>query len=175
MEFTYNPFFAYDRVPRISYITYTGNVYSGLPTYNMIWFGYDDRIDNNTQYVSGASLKSDQLLKTIHIKDENNTVQKSYEFSYGNDNITSYLKEVVEKDINGTALNSTIFKYGEMPTSFFAENCNLYNPYPYTTSTGDFDGDGIDEVVGIERALALISVTVMKGLLYIKMFQTHII
>src|SRR5690606_18629901 len=101
------------RMPRIQEIRYTGNIYTGLNPYNKITFEYAERTDKNTVYEGGFDIFNSLLLTKVKVYDENNIVQKTYELTYGNDGINSYLKEITEKNKNGDELNSTQFKYGE--------------------------------------------------------------
>ncbi len=154
IEFAYN--FS-DRMPRIQEIRYTGNIYTGLNPYNKITFEYAERTDKNTVYEGGFDIFNSLLLTKVKVYDENNIVQKTYELTYGNDGINSYLKEITEKNKNGDELNSTQFKYGEASNNIVSTAITGL-PGPASSSSlipesvsGDFNGDGISEMLVIER------------------------
>ncbi|MCY7327104.1 MAG: hypothetical protein LH618_00990 [Saprospiraceae bacterium] len=116
MEFKYTNV---DRDSRIDEINYTGNVAAGLLPYNKLKFSYTVRTDANTVYEANASVVSKYLLDKIVVTAEGSAAFKTYIFKYAtHNNITSFLKEVVEAGSNGTVLNSTIFKYGDLPLTF---------------------------------------------------------
>lgn len=155
IEFVYN---FDDRVPRLQEIKYTGNINTGLLPYNTIVFEYDERIDERTIYEAGTHFSNKLLLKNIKVLDENNTTQKTYSLSYGNDLINSYLKEITEANRNGEQLNSLQFQYGDMDNGLGLPN--LLTGLPSVASStplipdytsGDFNGDGIAEVLVIEK------------------------
>lgn len=154
IEFTYS--FS-DRVPRIQEIKYTGNIYTNLNPYNKITFEYAERTDKNKVYEGGSYISASLLLTKVKAYDENNTVQKTYELSYGNDGINSYLKEVTEKNKNGDGLNSMQFKYGSSSNSIMSNTITgLPGPAPNVplipeTTSGDFDGDGTSEILILNR------------------------
>ncbi|WP_229215082.1 polymorphic toxin type 23 domain-containing protein [Dyadobacter bucti] len=130
-----------DRESRIDEINYTGNTITGLVPYNKIKFSYKIRADINAQYIGNSLIVNKYLLDKIAVTAEGNIV-KSYQFNYSWDNITSYLREVVETGSDGLALNSTIFKYGQMPDPF--QSWLLANQLTDASDTffGDFNGDG---------------------------------
>ncbi|MCF0072129.1 FG-GAP-like repeat-containing protein [Dyadobacter sp. CY261] len=150
-----------DRDSRISEIQYTGNenvminLGAGnvkLDTYNVLKFSYKVRKSGNTfsdirtSYEGGSSVVNKYLLDEIVVNAEGALVKK-YQFKYGQNNINSLLNEVVEIGSNGTsALNATVFKYGDAPTGFTREN----GPTPPSSSdffSGDFDGNGKSDMV----------------------------
>lgn len=129
-------------------IKYTGNTNTGLQPYNKIHFNYDVRSDANKQFDGGASIVSNLLVMSVEISGESGSVIKSYEFSYGTDQITSYLTQFVEKDRNGLSLNSTVFKYGDISPELITTG-NVVNNLPSQCHlfAADLDGDGVSEII----------------------------
>jgi RHS repeat-associated protein len=136
-----------DRDSRIDEINYTGNTVTGLAPYNKLKFEYKIRGDINTQYLAGSTITNKYLLDKITVTAEG-SVTKTYQFNYSWDNITSYLREIVESGTNGAALNSTIFKYGQMPDPFASGIVGTTNPNTSTHFFGDFNGDGKTDILG---------------------------
>lgn len=139
--------------PRIDEILYTGNSTSLTP-YNKLKFYYSERNDYNKLYVGGKEIQVRYLLDKIVITTENVT-SKTYEFKYGNNNIISYLVEVIEKGSAGTQLNSTIFKYGDQPTEFSTDVPTNYflNNQDVEIIPGDFNGDGKTDILAATWAI----------------------
>ena len=134
--------------PKISEINYTGNAGTSLAPYNQIKFDYVSRsTDENLTYEYGMGISTAQLLDKITVYTEGAQTVRSYQLNYGFDNINSYLKEIIEKGSDGTALNSTIFKYGEIPSAV----TNNYPSFSISTSShissGDFDADGYTDIM----------------------------
>lgn len=145
--------------PRISEISYTGS--NQFSPYNHIKFEYKKRIDIYDAYVGETKISSKYLLDKIIITTENDVVYKSYELKYSKDNLYSYLTEITEKAESSSALNSTKFMYNletdagyEIPTNL---NINV-DIEDYGTKadcfSGDFNGDGIMEIVIIKRKIS---------------------
>ncbi|GGN10754.1 hypothetical protein GCM10010967_53270 [Dyadobacter beijingensis] len=129
----------------IDEINYTGNAAQGLAPYNQVKFDYKIRtIDENAGFEHETRVESKYLLDKITTKAEGSIV-KTYQFSYGHDNINSYLKEVIEAGTDGTQLNATIFKYGNPPADFSTVTTDGYDYPSSTTITGDFNADGLTD------------------------------
>ncbi len=134
----------------IDEINYTGNQNAGLSPYNKVKFNYKTRFDQNIQYLSGRAFETKYLLDNITITADNNQSFKSYHFNYGKDEINSYLKEIIEKGTDGTALNSTIVKYGQKNNLLETSPLTLNLSYPYQAMrliSGDYDGDGNSDML----------------------------
>ena len=139
----------------ISKIKYTGNLNANLLPYNLIEFNYTSRIDKNSTYVANVEVENKFLLESIktfagynYSSPTTNISEKQYIFNYGYNKTTYYLIEVVEKDSINIALNSTIFKYGDNPATFFKEYNLLSETLGYTSASAtDIDGDGKQEIV----------------------------
>lgn len=129
------------RDSRIKTIKYTGNINTGLYASNSIIFNYLLKTDQNTVYDAGGSISTKYLLSGITIIADDDIVVKTYQFNYGFDNINSFLKEIIEKGTDGTALNSTIFLYGDQPQSLSVSNTDALTGSRDLFS-GDYDGDG---------------------------------
>lgn len=143
IEFKYDNGF---RDSRIDEINYTGNAAAGLLPYNKLKFNYATRTDASTIFDAGASLSSKTLLNSITVKHETEIV-KTYQFNYGFDNTASLLKEIVEAGSDGSQLNSTIFLYGDNPNNFYTEGSSIVAGAAVDVYTGDFDGDGVSDIV----------------------------
>lgn len=137
-----------DRECVIEEIAYTGNQNLGISPYNKIEFYYDNsRSDANTQYLDGATIDGNLLLRKIRITSENQHC-KNYEFAYSQ-NLYSFLKEVKEFGANGEELNSTVFKYGNKNNGHDIENCGFDLADNEEALIGDFNGDGHSDILVI--------------------------
>ena len=142
--------FIYDnglRDSRIDEINYTGNAATGLLPYNKIKFNYKSRSDANTVYDAGASLSSKTLLTDITVTNEGQQV-RSYQLNYAFDNINSLLKEIIETGNDGSALNSSIFLYGDSPLNFTNESTPIVAGSAIY-QTGDFNADGLSDIIEV--------------------------
>ncbi|WP_439555632.1 FG-GAP-like repeat-containing protein [Dyadobacter sp.] len=147
-----------DRDSRIDEINYTGNTVTGLAPYNKIKFEYKVRGDINGQFLANSLVTSKYLLDKIVVTAEG-AVSKSYLFKYSWDNISSYLREVIESGSDGSSLNSTIFKYGDTPVPFENAGSTSGNFAPHDLFFGDFNGDG--------KSDALTAKSVNSGIPYV--------
>jgi RHS repeat-associated protein len=137
-------------------ILYTKNSsLSGIEP-NKIQFNYTTRIDENVFYAmqAGSSTIEEQLkknkLQSIDVFSEGFQVRR-YEFNYGDDGLYSYLNEVIETGYDNlgspAALNSTVFKYGNTPTTNVSENYSMAQAGKLADLfPGDFNGDGLDDL-----------------------------
>ena len=131
------------RDSRIVEIIYTGNLVTGMQPYNKIKFNYEVRSDKSTVFDAGASMTLRHLLTSITITNEGNTI-KTYSFKHGSDNINSFLKEINETGAEGTALNSTIFLYGDQPQVMGTQSTINFTG---EAGSGDFNGDGKSDIL----------------------------
>jgi RHS repeat-associated protein len=141
-------------------INFTGNQAANISPCNSIKFYYDIRADKTTRYFLGNSLLSSLILREIKVTVEN-SFTRMYKFLYGF-NSQTYLKEVVEIGSKYSELNSTVFSYGDViPVSKSAATSahNITSPSTFMVSpiptnvdyrSGDFNGDGITDLVGFE-------------------------
>jgi hypothetical protein len=138
----------------ISSIQYTGNTVESISPYISIDFEYLERNDPNTIYTTeyGKEITSKHLLDNINIIYlPTSTSFKKYEFKYG-ENFYSYLNEVIEygKDDSQNHYNTLRFtyhdaghEYSEITTSILPDE---YEMYP-----GDFNGDGLTDILRAKR------------------------
>lgn len=139
---------------RIKRIKYTGNI-SGLLPYNEIVFKYadDNRVDRNTFYVSGDEIRNWKILKEIEIKEIGGDIFKKYQMNYGHDFQFSYLTSIEEIASDGTKLNDTRFKYGDIPVSSFEveESSLALDVDNDKIAVGDYNGDGKDDILKVSK------------------------
>ncbi|MEO1627666.1 MAG: VCBS repeat-containing protein, partial [Bacteroidota bacterium] len=136
-----------DRDNRIYEIKYTGNSITGQAPYNLIKFHYKSaRLDPNTVYEAGSNMTSRYLLDRVEVKAESATV-KNYYLRYGFDGYRSLLNSIQEKGSDGTALNSTIFRYGSQPNDFSTQSLSAFAGEAVDLFSGDFDGDGYTDIL----------------------------
>ena len=153
IEFSYeNNALSWGKESLIDEIRYTGNTAANLQPYNRIHFYYTNKMDVNTTYEADNGLINRKLLDKIVIQYEGQNHFKTYEFKYGHNNISSYLKEMIERGSDNVALNSTIFKYGDEPMSFSYTLSNIGQGQRVDLFSGDFDGDGVSDVLAAEYA-----------------------
>lgn len=145
-----------DRDSRISEIRYTGNSGAGgHAPYNKIAFAYKIRqaagfSDIRTLYEAGSTIVSKYLLDKITITAESQAF-KTFQLNYGHDNINSYLKSISETGSDGTSLNPTIFKYGDVPTEV-TSGSNIISGANIQAISADFDGDGKREILSAHES-----------------------
>jgi RHS repeat-associated protein len=137
----------------INEINYTGNAAAGLLPYNKIKFNFLQRLEKTTSYEVNTPVKSQYLLNNIVVTAENSQAFKTYYLRYGHDNITSYLTEFKEAGSNGTLLNTTIFKYGDIPSGFETSSSDVIAGQSVDLFSGDFDADGYSDILAATYAL----------------------
>jgi RHS repeat-associated protein len=151
---------------RIDQINYTGNSNTGQDPYNKIKFDYFSatRSDNTVVYENGVAIRTNNLLERITVTTENQSqTVRTYELNYGFDNINSYLREITEKGSDGSALNSTIFKYGDIPQGFTLSSPSFALGSAINVSSGDFDGDGYTDILEIPLAYTASNIEYNSG------------
>ncbi len=145
----------------VSQIDYTGNVSANLVPYNSIKFIYEDRPDVFPAYVSGALIQRSKRLSKVEVYHESNLLRE-YRLSYQQTGGSSYsqLQSVTECDDDGLCMNPTEFSWEvENPTSFDLRhllpvtngtNGGIYlNPDHNNVTTGDWNGDGLADVINL--------------------------
>ena len=133
---------------RIDYIEYTGcgNV---QPIYQ-VEFNYTSRDDKECIYLYNQKILSDYLIESISMKYQNNEVYK-YTFTYdginpSNGRFYSRLMSVgLEQD--GVSLNPTTIEWGDYTTQYDSTLDIINNNIKDACYVGDFNGDGIDDIV----------------------------
>jgi len=131
----------------INEINYTGNAAAGLLPYNKVKFNFLQRLEKTTSYEVNTPVKSNSLLDNIVVTAENSQAFKTYYLRYGHNNISSYLTEFKEAGSNGTLLNSTIFKYGDIPIGFETGSSDVIAGQSVDLFSGDFDADGYSDIL----------------------------
>lgn len=133
---------------RIDYIEYTGC--SNVQPMYKVQFNYIDRDDKEYYYLYNQKIVSDVLLDNISIKYQNNEVYK-YTFTYDGINPSngcfySRLMSVgLEQD--GTNLNPTTIEWGDYTSQYDSMLDFTNNNIKDVCFVGDFNGDGIDDIV----------------------------
>jgi RHS repeat-associated protein len=140
-----------DGESRLLRIDYTGNANIGMAPYNSIEFTYAPRTDKNEVFTGGSGYKTSNLLESVVVRCEG-AVARTYAFNYSLRDINkSYLREVLESGAYGTALNSTIIKYGDpVAVPFDTETSSAFVGDAYDFYSGDYDGDGDSELLTSE-------------------------
>ncbi|MBS1739337.1 MAG: VCBS repeat-containing protein [Bacteroidetes bacterium] len=145
-------------------IRYTGNSNTALAPYNEIKLHYIPMPHPTVMYEGGSSLVQNTLVGSISITGEGSQLFKAYLFNYGDNRVSTMLQEVVEYDNVGAALNSTVFKYGDTPPDLTVEPTNI-NGLGNNTHVfcGDFNGDGVPEMVSVDQAVGPGNYSYMSG------------
>lgn len=138
-----------DRDSRIDEINYTGNSTTGMAPYNKIKFTYGVRTDESKTYVNGSSIVSKYLVTQIKITTEGSQAFKTFDLTYGFDQVHSFLRDIKETGSDGTSLNTTIFKYGSITTATEFERQVSPNLFEQAIDIfpGDFNGDGYTDLL----------------------------
>lgn len=142
-----------DRDFRLSEVRYTGNERTGMATYNMIRFSYQERSDKNSFYDRICTRSNRYLLSSIALLADGTTYTEML-FRYGIKGGISFLKEVEQKFSTGS-FNETRFLYGDASADFVHRETDLSVPYSsatplisnYDIFSGDYDGDGKSEIL----------------------------
>ena len=144
-------------------ITYGNNKTGSTGLQNTVTFGYESRSNDPEPFViEGVKGTMDRRLKTITSK-TGSSVYRTYEFQYdtaGDASGTKYsrLTSIAEKNSTGKTLQPVKLNWSYLPStdnSPFSPQVNAANVYPAVTFSeqqfiaGDFNGDGLTDVVGI--------------------------
>ena len=132
-------------------IDYTGNESIAMLPYNKVRFEYANRNDANIAYTAGIPTLDNGLLTKMTVFAEGQAI-RTYTFVYMFDGIHSYLREMKVADAENKVLNSTFFKYGDYNDALIqnsVENLttSTSNYSSNLISSGDFNGDGITDVL----------------------------
>lgn len=130
-------------------IAYTGNELAGTTPFAHVDFSYQDRTDMLTQYVAGVAFRRSKLLAKVEVFSGADLVRR-YELSYAfRDGRASYLNDVKLVGEDGIhAFNPTMFAYGNVPQTGVSETqVNLQQPGQFDVFTGDYDGNGIGDLL----------------------------
>jgi|GEM_PF-6046764 len=131
----------------IKEITYTGNGSAFLVPYNSVKFFYDQRANPQSFYSNGDLIKKKLILREISVFSESSQIMPcfNYKFNYSQ-GAFDFLSEVIFSS-NGESINSTVFVYGDPPSSqtnvYSASNLPLNADY----SSTDLNGDGLSDLI----------------------------
>jgi RHS repeat-associated protein len=137
---------------RLQRVLYTGNEKAKIKPYNSIDFEYANRKDANIGYITGVPIYDKYLITAISIKSDGSQFRR-YEFGYVEDGIHAFLREMKVAGKDNLFLNSTYFQYGN-PTSEFNQvpTAGLPNIVNEILSSGDFNGDGLTDILVGEKS-----------------------
>jgi len=140
----------------IDYIEYTGNQTSNpvLTPYNKVQFSYEIKSDASFFYCGGYKFNNKLLLYKLSIYTENG-LRDEYGFDYFFDqSLRSSKLEKIRYKAKGNSINPTKIVWESNPTEFIPVS---FSSIPYytacndrKTATGDFNGDGKDEILIID-------------------------
>ena len=145
-------------------IDYTLNDRAGLTSMYRVSFIYDDRLDEESFYVYGNVVQIKKILKKITIKNMvSGDILYDYSFtylepgSYSNDYKSMYYRlKSIGLSANGMKLNPTIISWNK--SSHYPDKLlsyplsqNVFNKVPFV---GDFNGDGLSDVITVPYKLS---------------------
>jgi hypothetical protein len=137
----------------IQKIKYTGNAAEGLLPYNEVEFQYTKRNDTEHKFVTKFRKRQmlSNLLDKVIINNDGNHY-KTYRFKYGYDSY-SLLKNIVEEGANnsGQQFIPTEFTYNEFTHNLVETNAGTI-PGDNEYRVGDFNGDGLSDLLKINRS-----------------------
>ena len=142
------------------YVRDNGLVYLGEITYgpNAITFYYKQRSDITSSYLKGSRMSQNLILDRIEVKYNSNVIKKyemKYNYPSSNYNRYSILNEVIEYGIGSSRLNSTAFSYQAPDNVAFSQaiynTSHNYISYKSKIYTGDFNGDGREDIFTIDN------------------------
>jgi RHS repeat-associated protein len=131
------------------YISYTGN--GSMAPKNKIQFCYTTK-NIHEYFHAGTLIKSSFLLDKIEVTTSNG-IYREYQLSYFKNYNNMYLSSVTEFGTDKNSYNKTLINYSEKPNIRFS---NIYygEDVRFNRITpGDFDGDGVDEVLIIPNGI----------------------
>ncbi|HEU4536928.1 MAG TPA: SpvB/TcaC N-terminal domain-containing protein, partial [Polyangiaceae bacterium] len=143
---------------RVTAIRYTGHT-SGLAPERAVEFAYDARWDVLTQYVAGEAFRVGELLTGLRAYGPGHVPVRDYAFAYSESPSTqrARLRSVQACAGEGPAracLPPTVFGWGDAPAGFSPDVVHGSTPQApapgfsrlAAVRTGDFNGDGTDDV-----------------------------
>lgn len=147
---------------RIRSIQYGGNT---LPTRNQshymeVVFHYKDRKDKNAYVLHNTRVRDNSLIDKIEVK-YNGVKMHDYSFTYAFDKMHSYLIAVQKNGEQGEYYNPTRFSYGgyNFHSNYEPKDANVnpsfsinnFDPFLHDIRVGDFNGDGYDDYLKLDR------------------------
>lgn len=143
----------------ISSIDYTLNDNAGISSMYRVCFDYRDRLDEESGYVYGNTIRNKKILKNIVIKNMmTGTILYDYSFTYlepgdyANDYKSMYYRlESIGLEAGGMKLNLTVINWNKSshyPDKFLSYSLSqsMFNKVPFV---GDFNGDGYSDVITV--------------------------
>ena len=159
--------FEYNNLPGqhlIKRIKYTGNT-NGLTPYNSVNFSYEPRPDIRPAYVYNSVFQLTNRLQKISISNEN-AYARDYRFVYTNAIDGQSRLDSVQEFFGADSLPKTKFEYSPVSTNsgftYHALN-HLFDLENSTFLNGDFNGDGLDDIVCFQQSPAKIDIGLSKG------------
>ena len=158
-------------------IDYTLNDRAGLTSMYRVNFIYDDRLDEESFYIYGNMIHIKKILKKIIIKNmTSGDVLYDYSFTYlepgnySNDYKSMYYRlKSIGLSANGMKLNPTIISWNKSshyPDKFLSYplSQNVFNKVPFV---GDFNGDGLSDVIAVPYKLGNTYQSAVQASVYI--------
>lgn len=134
-----------------SSVAYTGNVNTGTPAYNTVYFDYLDRSDITTHYEGGSVININQRLWKIRVNAGTSQVRE-YRFLYDFNEVVrqSRLTSVQECGSDGVCLPRTNFTWTPVASALVGASVNTgiaANPRNGVVRSADINGDGRNDLV----------------------------
>ena len=133
-----------DELP-VDKIEYTGHGTSQNP-FAQILFNYKTRADMSSYVYAGKEFSRDLLLDNIEVRC-NGQLFKKYVLEYMRDTFAQ-LQKVTQYSSQNIAFNPTVFTWTDQ-TESFTQNANYSSSMDELLYTGDFNGDGRDDLVTV--------------------------
>ena len=149
MTYTYNENNGESTIQKIDY---TFNSLQNITSYASIEFEYVNRVFPQQFFISNVMIVQTQILCKIKVKYLNTEIRR-YEFIYDNNAYPQRLKEIKYFGSNNEELKSTEIEWGATTQNFTTQGIgvpnNQYQTNYFTWFKGDFNGDGIDDLISI--------------------------
>jgi len=134
---------------RIAYIDYTGNWNAQTGPQTRVWFDYEYKPDKNVTWVHGSRIQDVWRVSQILVRDlASNSVIHKYEFGYSQDFYT-HLTSIKETGQDGAVLPVTQISWQSASAQQSITNHSPLTSGAYEYSIGDFNGDGLMDMIRI--------------------------